>query len=78
VIIAKLLKLKFIDYKGGDKIQTIYLDNDASEIAEEIVEIVKKKMGIKIKHKELIPLIFESGPEVLADMCLTNLKKRLV
>lgn len=58
--------------------QTIYLDDDASEIAEEIVEIVKKKMGIKIKHKELIPLIFESGSKELADMCLNNLKKRLL
>lgn len=66
-----------IDYKGGDKIQTIYLDDDSAETAEEIIEIVKRKMGIKIKQKELIPLLFESGSKELADICLENLKKRL-
>lgn len=57
--------------------QTLYLDNSSADIAEEIIDIIQQRMGIKINQKTLIPLIFESGSKELAEMALKNLKKRI-
>lgn len=57
--------------------QTIYIDPKTSSIAEEVIEIIDKKIGVKLNQRKMIPLIFESGSNKIADLIMQNMAKKI-
>jgi len=58
------------------RINTISLSKETSNVALKAIEIINKKIGIRLNQKELIPLLLKDPNEV-ADIALKNIKQAI-
>lgn len=57
--------------------RNIILTEESAEVADEVIEIVLEKVGIKLNTKELVMELFQD-PKPLSEIIIGNFKKRVV
>jgi hypothetical protein len=58
-------------------VRNIILTEESAEVADEVIEIVFDKVGIKLNTKELVMELFQD-PKKLSEIIIQNFKKRIV
>ncbi len=57
--------------------RNIILTEESAEVADEAIEIVFEKVGIKLNTKEFVMELFQD-PKTLSEIIIQNFKKRIV
>lgn len=57
-------------------VRNIILTEESSEVADEVIEIILEKVGIKLNTKELVMELFQD-PKTLSDIIIQNFKNRI-
>lgn len=57
-------------------VRNIILTEDSAEVADEVIEIVFEKVGIKLNTKELVLTLFQD-PKKLSEIVIENFKRRI-
>lgn len=58
-------------------VRNIILTEESAEVADEVIEIVFDKVGIKLNTKELVMELFQD-PKTLSEIIIQNFKNRIV
>lgn len=58
-------------------VRNIILTEESAEVADEVIEIVFEKVGIKLNTKELVMELFQD-PKTLSGIIIQNFKNRIV
>lgn len=52
---------------------TVLVDDKASEVISDVVDIIYGELGIKLRQKDIIPMVFRD-PKDIAEIVKKNLK----
>lgn len=55
---------------------TIPLPEDTVEVASDVINIIYQKSGIKLRQKDIVPLVFRD-PKEIAEIALKNMKAQI-
>lgn len=55
-------------------VSSVIVDEKAAEVIADVVDIVYSELGIKLRHKDIVPIVFRDEREI-AEIVKRNLNK---